>query len=79
MVQENIGQTLKIQKKQLCYFNEKKKDKSFKTFLSKRISSSQIEISFQIDSLIDTSKNGQVKIFEAVLGLKDLVEKNRKQ
>ena len=65
--------------KQFCYFNKKTNIKSCYTFISKRIRSSQFEISFQIGSLIDITNNGQVKVFEAVSELKDLVEKNRKR
>ena len=45
--------------------------------MSNRLDASQIELSFQIDNLIETSKNVPAKVFEAVLELKDFVEKKK--
>ena len=52
------------------YFNQKKNDKVFNAFLAKIIPSLNSEISFQIDNLVDTWENGEIKLFEAVTELK---------
>ena len=64
---------------QFYYFSEKRKDKSFNTFVSKRIKPSYSEVSFQIDSLIHLLKNCQVKVFKVISELKDSVKNNGKQ
>ena len=61
---------------QFCYFNETKKDNNFNAFLVERIPTLNSEISFQIDNLADTSNKGEVKLFKAVIDLKDLTEKS---
>ena len=53
-----------------------KKDKFYNKVLGKRISPDNFYVIFQIDSLADTSKNEQIKLFEAVNKLKYLLEKN---
>lgn len=52
-----------------------KKDKFYNKVLGKRISPDNSYVIFQIDSLADTSKNEQIKLFEAVNKLKYLSEK----
>ena len=66
----------KSEVKQFCYFNQKKKDKVYNKLLSKRIASDNSNVIFQIDSLVNTTKNGEIKLFKAVFELKDLTEKN---
>lgn len=60
---------------QFSYFNQKKKDKLYNKFLAKRILSDDLDVIFQIDSLVEVSKNGKIKLFEAVSELKDLTKK----
>ena len=52
------------------------KDKIFSSFLVKSVTTLNSKISFQIENLLDTSKNGEIKLFEAVTELKDFTEKN---
>ena len=52
-----------------------KKDKFYNKLLGKRISPDNSYVIFLIDSLADTSKNEQIKLFEAVNKLKYLSEK----
>ena len=49
-----------------------KKDRLYNKFLAKRINKDDENISFQIDSVINTSKNGEIKFYKAVDELKSL-------
>ena len=60
---------------QLRYFNQRKKEKVFHKYFAKRIRTNNSNVIFQIDSLVDTSKNDEIKIFIAVSELKALTKK----
>ena len=59
---------------QFCYFAQKKKDRLYNTFLAKRINKDDKNITFEIDSVINTSKNGDIKLYKAVEELKSLIK-----
>ena len=54
----------------------KRKEKLLHEFLAKKIDSSNSNIIFQIDSVINTSKSGEVKFFKAIAELKNLPGNN---
>ena len=54
----------------------KRKDKLFNKFLAKRIDSNNSNIIFQMDSVINTSKSDEVKLFKAISELKNLTGNN---
>ena len=54
---------------------KEKKDKLFNICFAKRIDSNHLNI-FQIDSVINTSKSGEVKLFKAISELKNLTGNN---
>ena len=75
LIHQNKGQVLKKSMNNFVISIIGKKDKFYNKFLGKRISHDNSYVIFQIDSLADTSKNEQIKLFEAVNKLKYLSEK----
>ena len=61
---------------QLCYYGQNKKNRLFSKFLAKRADQNNDSLVFQIDSMINVTKNGETKIYKAVQELKYLVKQN---
>ena len=53
-----------------------KKDSLFNKFLAKKVDQNENVLIFQIDSVINVTKNGETKIYKAVQKLKNLVKQN---
>ena len=61
---------------QFCYYGQSKKDRLFNKFLAKKVNQNENLLVFQIDSVINVTKNGETKIYKAVQELKNLVKQN---
>ena len=61
---------------QLCYYGQNKKDRLFNKFLTKKVDQNKNLLVFQIDSVINVTKNGETKIYKAVQELKNLVKQD---
>ena len=61
---------------QFCYYGQNKKDRLFNKLLAKRVNQINTSLVFQIDSVINVTKNGETKIYKAVQELKSLVKHN---
>ena len=61
---------------QFCYYGQNKKDRLFNKFLAKKVNQNENLLVFQIDSVINVTKNGETKIYKAVQELKNLVKQN---
>ena len=61
---------------QFCYYCQNKNDRLFNKFLAKRVNLNNASLVFQIDSVINVTKNGETKIYKAVQELKSLVKHN---
>ena len=61
---------------QFCNFSQNKKDRLFNKFLAKRVDTGDNSLIFQIDSVINVTKNDETKIYKAVEELKSLVKYN---
>ena len=59
---------------QFCYYAQKKKDRLYNKFLAKRVSKDNKDMTFQVDSMINTIKNGDIKFYRAVDELKSMVK-----
>ena len=59
---------------QFCYYAQKKKGRLCNKFLPKRINKVDEKHNFQIDSVINTAKNGEIKFYKAVDELKSLIK-----
>ena len=55
---------------QFCYFHQNKKDRLFNTFLAKRVEENNNSLVFKIDSVTNTTKNGETKIYRTIQELK---------
>ena len=55
---------------------QNKKDRLLNKFLAKRVEQSNNSLVFQIRSVINVTKNGETKIYEAIQELKSLVKQN---
>ena len=51
---------------QFCYFYQNKKDRLFKKILAKRVDGNNNYLVFKIDSVINSTKNGETKIYRAI-------------
>ena len=58
---------------QFCYYGKSKKDRLFHKFLAKKVDQNENSLVFQIDSVINVTKNDETKIYKAVQELKNLV------
>lgn len=74
--QQSIEQKLIRTLNNFVISTRKKKDKLFNKFLAKRIDSNNSNIIFQMDSVINTSKSDEVKLFKAISELKNLTGNN---
>ena len=61
---------------QFCYYCQNRKDQLFNKFLGKRIGQDNSSLVFQIDSVINVTKNGEIKIHKALQELMSLVKHN---
>ena len=61
---------------QFCYYGQNRKDKLFNKFLAKKVCQNENLLVFQIDSVVNVTKNGETKIYKAVQELKNLVKQN---
>ena len=61
---------------QFCYYGQNRKDRLFNKFLAKKVDQNENLLVFQIDSVINVTKNGETKIYKAVQELKNLVKQN---
>ena len=61
---------------QFCYYGQSKKDRLFNNFLAKKVNQNENSLVFQIDSVINVTKNSGTKIYKAVQELKNLVKQN---
>ena len=61
---------------QFCYYGQSKKDWLFNTFLAKKVDQNENSLVFQIDSVINVTKNGESKVYKAVQELKNLVKQD---
>ena len=61
---------------QFCYYGQNKKDRLFNKFLAKKVNQNENLLVFQIDSVINVTKNGETKIYKPVRELKNLVKQN---
>ena len=61
---------------QFCYHGQNRKDRFFNKFLAKKVNQNENLLVFQIDSVINVTKNGETKIYKAVQELKNLVKQN---
>ena len=61
---------------QFCYYGQNKKDRLFNKFLTKKVDQNKNLLVFQIDSVINVTKNGETKIYKAVQELKNLVKQD---
>ena len=60
---------------EFCYYGQSKKDRLLNIFLAKTVDHDQNSLVFQIDSVINVTKNSETKIYKAVQ-LKNLVKQN---
>ena len=51
--------------KQFCFYGQNKKGRLFNKFLAKRVLQDNDSLVFEIDSVINTTKNGETKIYKA--------------
>ena len=51
---------------QYCYYGQSKKDRLFNKFLAKKVDQNENSVVFQMDSVINVTKNGETKIYNAV-------------
>ena len=58
---------------QFCYYGKSKKDRLSRKFLAKKVNQNENSLVFQIDSVINVTKNSVTKICKAVQELKNLV------
>ena len=56
---------------QFCYYGKSKNDRLFHKFLAKMIDENENSLVFQIDSVINVTKNSETKIYKAVQELKN--------
>ena len=61
---------------QFCYYGQSKKNGLFNKFLAKKVDQNKNSLVFQIDSVINVTKNGETKIYKALQELKNLVKQN---
>ena len=61
---------------QFCYFGQNKKGRLFNKFLAQRVDTGDNSLIFQIDSVINITKNSETKIFKPVEELKSLAKYN---
>ena len=61
---------------QFCHYGQNKKDRLFNKFLAKRAYQNNGSLVFQIDSVMNVTKNGETKIYKAVQELKSLTKQN---
>ena len=61
---------------QFCYFGQNKKDRLFNKLLAQRVDTGDNSLIFQIDSVINITKNSETKIFKPVEELKSLAKYN---
>ena len=61
---------------QFCHFYQSKKDWLFNKFFAKTVEENNNSLVFQIGSVINVTKNGETKIYEAVPELKHLRKQN---
>ena len=61
---------------QFCYFYQNKKDTLFNKFLAKRVDENNNFLVFKIDTVINTMKISESKIYRAILELKDLTNRS---
>ena len=61
---------------QFCYYGQNKKDRLLNKFLAIKVDQKENLLVFQIDSVINVTKNGETKIYKAVQELKNLVKQN---
>ena len=61
---------------QFCYYGQNRKDRLFNKFLAKKVDQNENLLVFQIDCVINVTKNGETKIYKAVQELKNLVKQN---
>ena len=61
---------------QFCYYGQNRKDRLVNKFLAKNVDQNENLLVFEIDSVINVTKNGETKIYEAVQELKNLVKQN---
>ena len=61
---------------QFCYSGQNKKDRLFNKFLAKRVLQDNNSLVFEINSVINTTKNSETKIYKAVQELQLLVKRN---
>ena len=59
-----------------CYYGQNKKDRLFNKFLAKRVEQNNNSLVFQIDSATNITKNGEIKIYNAVQKLKPFLKQN---
>ena len=56
---------------QFFHYGQSKKDRLFNKFLAKIVDQNENSLVFQIDSVINVTKNSQIKIYKAVQELKN--------
>ena len=61
---------------QFCYYGQNRKDRLFNKFLAKNVAQNENLLVFQIDRVINITKNDETKIYKAVQELKNLVKQN---
>ena len=61
---------------QFCYYGQGKKDRLFNKFLAKKVDQNENSLVFQIGSVINITKNSEIKIYKAVQEIKNLVKQN---
>ena len=61
---------------QFCYFDQYIKDRLFNKFLAERVLEYSDSLVFEIDSMINTAKNSETKIYKAIQRLQSLVKTN---
>ena len=61
---------------QFCYYGQSKRDRLFNKFLGKKVDQNENSVVFQIDSVINVTKNGETKDYKAVQEMKKLVKQN---
>ena len=61
---------------QFCHYGQNRKDKLFNKFLAKKVDQNKNLLVFQVESVINFTKNRETKIYKAVQELKNLVNEN---
>ena len=51
---------------QFCYYGQSKRDRLFNKVLTKNVDKNRNLLDFQIDNVINVTKNGETKIYKAV-------------